>query len=555
MKLSRHTFVRMWDVHAWVGVVSALVLHVMFFAGGFALFLEDLNAWQEPAPAEGTTSQTRLLPLETVVTNTLAARAANPATLSLGFSPAFVTLHWPVPGQPEWAEVRVDRRTGALVPLTSQVGELLYWLHFLYHPKAPWGMQVAGGFAVALLLALVTGVLIHIKDIVRQFHQFRPARTVRVLWSDLHKVLGVMGLPFQAMFAFTGAMLGLSALLLGAFVGPVFDGNESAAGEALWGRDPQVKASGKLGPGLSLDQLLARAQARFPGLEVTFAQVQQRGDANAVVKFWGERRSSLFARGQLSLRASDGFVVSETFTGRDAAPGASVLRWVVGLHYALYGGLATKLLYALLALATCLVLLSGNWIWLQRRQATHAHPGNQLLARLTLGAGGGVILATAALFLTNRLAGHLAGSELRMTAESTAFFAVWGLTAAAFCARQESRSGWVGLLRVSGVAFALVPVASVILHRDHVLNFAAHGRIEVLGVECGLLVLAATLLAAATLLQRWDHGKSGQRSATGPHRPEVSARSGRSNRPKSGTGRPGLPAGPAGAPHQAGVSS
>jgi hypothetical protein len=58
MKLSRHAFTRFWDVHAWAGVAAGLVLHVMVFAGAFALFLEDLSAWQDLAvPAGGARGQ------------------------------------------------------------------------------------------------------------------------------------------------------------------------------------------------------------------------------------------------------------------------------------------------------------------------------------------------------------------------------------------------------------------------------------------------------------------------------------------------------------------
>jgi uncharacterized iron-regulated membrane protein len=479
-------------------VVAGLVLHVMFFAGAFALFHEDLEAWQETSEEQGPASgpASTLLPLQTVVDRALGARGVKPAQLSLALSAEhpFVDLAWPA-GGPEWAEARIDRRSGREVAPSSHVARLLFWLHFLYHPAAPWGMQVAGFFGVALLLALVTGVLIHLKDIVRQFHQFRPGRAVRVLWSDLHKVLGVMGLPFQVMFAFTGALLCLAALLLGAFTGPIFAGDQTAAGAAVYGPEPEVKASGRPGPAPDLDAAVARAQTLFPGLVPTYLMVADRNDQDATVKLWGKHRGTLFALGQLTLRARDGALLGESFTGRTATPGAGVLRWVTGLHYALYGGLATKILYALLALGTCLTILSGNWIWLVRRQARAAQRGNQVLARLTLGFGGGVVPATAALFLANRLA----PAGARPGSESVAFFGVWALTTAVCLLRPESRAAWVWLLRLSAGGFALVPVASLFTGA-HLLNLGTHGRAEVLGVEGGLLVLAGALLASAAVL-------------------------------------------------------
>lgn len=48
MKLRARTFQIFWDVHAWAGVVGALVLYVMFFMGAFALFYHEIDRWADP---------------------------------------------------------------------------------------------------------------------------------------------------------------------------------------------------------------------------------------------------------------------------------------------------------------------------------------------------------------------------------------------------------------------------------------------------------------------------------------------------------------------------
>jgi uncharacterized iron-regulated membrane protein len=397
MKLSRHAFTRFWDVHAWVGVTAGLALHVMFFTGTFALFFEELSSWQERAPPAAFADGSRITP---VVEKALRERGAQPTQISVslpGRRSPYLELFWPEEGKPEWAEMRLDPGTGAVVPASSQLSTILYWLHFLYHPKVAWGMYVAGVLGVALLLALVTGVLIQWKDIVRQFHQFRPRKAVKVLWSDMHKVVGVMGLPFQVMFAFTGAFLCLGSLLLGVLAGPVFGGDEAAATVALWGAGRDANPTGRAVATQDLDSLIARAQTAVPGFRAQFVNLRHIGDEGAIARVSGEFSGSLFARGEVVLRAKSGAVLSESLT-KSPTPGLTVNRWVVGLHYALYGGLATKILYALLAAATCLTILSGNWIWLLRREARAASAGNRLLAKLTIGIGGGILLGGAALF-------------------------------------------------------------------------------------------------------------------------------------------------------------
>jgi uncharacterized iron-regulated membrane protein len=497
MKLSRHAFTRFWDVHAWVGVVTGLVLHVMFFAGAFALFYEDLSFWQERTPRGGAMAGAPVAPL---VDRTLRERGVQPEEVSVslpGERTPFLVVGWLEKDRPEWAEIRLDPSTGAVVAESSHLATILYWLHFLYHPKAAWGMYVAGLFGVALLLALVTGVLIHWKDIVRQFHQFRPAKAARVLWSDLHKVLGVMGLPFQTMVAFTGAVICLASLLLMVLTGPVFGGDAAAATGALWGGGREVRPTGRAASTMDLDHLLTRARMAVPGFQPMFVRVSHLGDEAATARVWGKSSGRLFGRGDVVLRATDGALLSESLT-RSPTPGMAFNRWVIGLHYALYGGLAAKVLYALLAAATCLTILSGNWIWLLRREARASSAGNRLLARLTTGVGGGILLGAACLFWANRLA----PASVRMAAESWAFFGVWGLTAGLFLLRADSRTGWVGLLRISGGAFALLPVASALATEAHLFNVGHHGRLDVFGVEVGLVLLGLGLLLGASIVDR-----------------------------------------------------
>jgi uncharacterized iron-regulated membrane protein len=500
MKLSRHAFTRFWDVHGWAGVATALVLHVMVFAGAFALFRDELSSWQERAPR---TAPAQPAPLAPLVDRALGG--AQPRELSLalpGHGAPYLEVHWPGGGG-DWTETHVDLATGAVAPPTSQLAVLLYWLHFLYHPRASWGMYVAGLLAVALLLALVTGVLIHIKDLARQLHQFRPGKTVKVLWSDLHKVLGVMGLPFQLMIAFTGAVLGLAGVLLALLSGPALGGDQAAASAALWGGGRDARPSGRPGRALDVDRLIARAQAAVPGFQPRFLGLRHIGDAAATATVWGELPGRLFARGEVVLGAVDGRLLSESLT-RAPTPGVAIGRWVVGLHYALYGGLVTRVVYALLAAATCLTILSGNWIWLTRREGRAASAGNRLLAKLTIGVGGGVVPATAALFWANRLA----PASARQAAEAWTFFGVWALVALLFLARASSRGGWVGLLRASAVAFAAVPLLSSVGTDAHLFNLGRHGRAEVLGVELGLVLLGLALLVTAALVRR-----RGQRAA------------------------------------------
>jgi uncharacterized iron-regulated membrane protein len=496
MKLSRHAFVRFWEMHAWIGVAGGIVLHVMFFAGAFALFHAELGDWQErPATPAATSDRGGRPSLGAAVDRMLRDKGAEPDQINVWLAAGqgrFVEVSWRDKSAAERVEIRVDAVTGSVVAATSHLNTILYWLHFLYHPKATWGMYVAGVLGVALLVALVTGVLIHLKDLAKQFHQFRPKKTTRILWSDMHKVLGVMGLPFQVMYAFTGALLCFISLALTLFAGPVFGGDRNAAQASLWGEHKMhgVERRGTLG----LDALLEKARLAVPGFHPEYVRIDGLADRAATVSFWGRLSGRLFRRGDVVLRASDGALLADSASSFPT-PGAAVSRWVTGLHYAWFGGLAAKVLYALLTAAGCLTILSGNWIWLARREARAQSTGNRLLAKLTIGVGGGVIVATAALFWANRLA----PASYRMAAESWAFFGGWALCALLFLFRAEAGGGWVGLLRLSGAAFALVPIAGLVGHAGRPAG--ADGASALPGVEVGLVIVGALLWSIAAIVR------------------------------------------------------
>jgi hypothetical protein len=359
---------------------------------------------------------------------------------------------------------------------------------------------VSGLLAVALLLAIVTGVLIHLKDIVRQFHQFRPGKSPRVLWSDMHKVLGVMGLPFQLLYAYTGALIVLAPLLLGAFVGPVFGGDEKRAEAVFWGT-PEAPAEKPGAPAvmLSLDELAARARAVEPRLAPESYRVLYPEHANGSVDVQGPIQGTTpESYGAVRLRLVDGNVLHVDSPAAETALGAT-FRWVRGLHYAYFGGLPLRCLFFVLALATAATILTGNWVWLARRESRRESPGNLLLAGLTVGVGAGTLVAIAALFLTSRLLPF--DLRDRGWAEEIVFVSVFVFCAAWACMVEDRRALWWQGVGLAGLLLLPVPVLAT--RWSEAGLFGSGPRIRaVTGVDVALLVTALALCGIAMVLRR-----------------------------------------------------
>ena len=74
-----------------------------------------------------------------------------------------------------------------------------------------------------------------------------------------------------------------------------------------------------------------------------------------------------FGTGSVVLSAADNALIGVTPAA--GGPFARFEAWFFGLHYARFGGSGVKLLYALLAFASCAVIVTGNLVWLERRDA------------------------------------------------------------------------------------------------------------------------------------------------------------------------------------------
>jgi len=483
----------------------------MFFTGAITLFRGELEIWQEPLAQQAAVTGTHQALLE----RALGKLPVEPE--GVWFYPkesGAAELGYTDPKTGVWQRFWFDGHTGALIPRRERLADFLYNLHFLWHEvTGDWLYYASGFFAVGLLLAIATGVLIHLKDIVRQFHQFRPDKSRRVLWSDMHKVLGVMGLPFQLLYAYTGALIVLAPLLLGALIGPVFGGDEQRAASVFWGMPARrAEQAGVSAPVLSLDELAARARAVEPRLAPETYRVHRPGRANGSVDVYGSMRGTTpKAHGAVRLRLTDGQVLHVDSPATESALGAT-WRWVRGLHYAYFGGVGLRVLFFVLALATSATILTGNWVWLARRQARSESPGNLLLEGLTVGIGVGTLVATAALFLASRLLPF----ELRDrgATEEIIFMGVFVFCAVWACMLEDRRSLWWQGVALAGLL--LLPVPLLASRWSEAGLFGSGQRIgAVVGVDIALLAMALALCGISLALRRGARQSAKVRRARG----------------------------------------
>lgn len=495
-KLSRHAFLRFWSAHSYVGVASSLLLYLMCLCGSISLFRGPLEVWEEPLlQAKSEVKRSLAESLDVALAN------IGPVEPELWLHPArggtSLQLDYRPAASPEWRSAFVVAHTGEVLPQRERLSKFIYELHFLWHAATGiWLYYVAGLLALSMLVALVSGLLIHLKDIPEHLQRFRPYRGARVLWSDLHKLLGVLGLPFQVMYAYTGALLVLGPVLLQAFVGPVFDGNVNRAQQLALGVEVEPESSGPRVAALSADDLLGRVQAMFPTLEVEAIELTHHGYEQGQFSVWGFLPGSPQRTAHVTLAERNGELRSESVSRADAS--ARLRTWVHGLHVARFGPFWVRPAFFVLGLLCCATLLSGNLIWLERRAARPSSFGVRVLQRLNFGIGAGSLVSVTALFFASRA---LSLEVPRRGAWEEGFF--WlslGGTVLLGCFDTNHVRCWWRAFVAAGLLLVGTPAVGALASRPGLLGQGPHVAPAVF-VDAALIALGAALVVSGCWLR------------------------------------------------------
>jgi len=255
--------------------------------------------------------------------------------------------------------IAVDARS-AKVLADTRFDEGFMWVMFKLHVDLYAGLAgklFLGFMGLLLVLAIVSGVVLYAPFMRRlDFGTVRRERTPRIKWLDLHNLLGIVTLVWALVVGATGVINTWADLMI-----------------KYWQYD-------------QLSTLLAPyrnepAPARFTLLQQAAhsAQALEADKTLAFVAFPGTAFSSphhyaVFMRGNTPLTSRlVKPVLMDAGTGKVTA--SVDLPWYLSallvsqpLHFGDYGGLPMKILWAVLDLATIVVLGSGLYLWLKKRR-------------------------------------------------------------------------------------------------------------------------------------------------------------------------------------------
>jgi uncharacterized iron-regulated membrane protein len=271
------------------------------------------------------------------------------------------------PNDPKFVSIAVDARTARYVAEPPIEGGAV--MAFLFHLHVDLFAGVAGKLflgcmGLLLLVALVSGVVLYAPFMRKlEFGAVRHGRTARLKWLDLHNLLGIVTLVWALVVGATGVVNTLADVLL-----QYWQATEIAAMVRPYAGQPPPRTLA------SMAQSVARAQALQPGMQVAFI-------AFPGTPFASPHHYGVYMRGDQALTARlYKPVLVDASTGQ--VTDQRTLPWYLTtlllsqpLHFGDYGGAGMQFLWALLDLATIVVLGSGLYLWLKRGRAAGARAG------------------------------------------------------------------------------------------------------------------------------------------------------------------------------------
>jgi uncharacterized iron-regulated membrane protein len=510
-------------LHTWGSLVASWALFAIFLTGTIGVFDDAITHWMTPERAligefdpETSTQEQRLSAVtqgETFLRNVAPQSHFWRIRLPSEADPA-IGLSW----EDDNAEIQQRRLhpvSGEIIPdqqqRETQGGHHFVHMHFEFHAGMT-GIWLVGFFTMIMLVALVSGIIIH-KRIFKDFFTFRSGKGQRS-WLDAHNASSVLSLPFQLMIAYSGLVIFVS-IYMPAGVLANYDKPRSFFAE-VFNQPEHRPETGIEADVLSLTELFKQGELLMdkPG---SFINVEHPGDSSAVAKVFGlfeqeknNGRLLFLSSGQVIFDAVTGEMIHieapETFDKSNAFAAQRIMRT---LHFANFGGYTVRWIYFILGMAGTIMMATGAILFMvKRRQKSLNEFGAQTpkvyraIEVLNISAISGLMVACVAYFWVNRLL-PLDVPE-RASWEIKLFFFIW-LGSLLHAALRPASRAWIEQLSLFAALCLLLPILNWLTTGQHLISYFIKGDWLNVGLELTVVLFGVLGVCSVKILKSKQH--------------------------------------------------
>jgi uncharacterized iron-regulated membrane protein len=461
------------SAHAVMGVVMGALLYVISLSGALIVFENQIAWWEQP-----------VAPRVTAMTPEAVDAAARAVAAADTEPTSHVVVYLPTPDLPraiaatDNVTLNVDATGAPAQAHNAPWREFLLGLHYYLHLPSTLGFIFVGVLGAVMLALILSGFLAH-PGVFRTAFAMRRDGSARTAETDLHNRLAVWTSPFQLMIAFTGAWIGLFALVDVTMAQLGYDGDQDAVVDAVFGWS--IPADETPAPLPDVAAAMRHLAATQPDLTPTVLIVHEPATGGQHMQVLAEHPRRVILGEYYNYDAHGVFQGSVGLA--DGAIGQQVAMSLYPLHFGSYGGVSLQILYALLGIALCAVIATGvNLYLIKRRQQGREAPRLSAMWRTVVWGAP----ASLAIMLFASVSGLSDESQL-----GVAFWGVLALLLAAAASWPKFRLEGA-LYAVTGAALLAAMAVQTAIH-----GAAVVGLTPVAGVSVVLAVAGVAFLAAS----------------------------------------------------------
>jgi uncharacterized iron-regulated membrane protein len=360
--------VKWWSrVHKWTSLICTLFLLMLCITGLPLIFHDEIDdLFKSEASARELQADTPQAPLGKLID---AAKARYPQRFVqvVGWDDdranvvnVFLSTTPDAPPGQRFLKMSFDSRTAELIGEDAQQGGVMHAIRIIHRDMflgLP-GELFLGVMGLLFVVAVISGLVLYAPFMRRlEFGAVRRGGALRIKWLDMHNLVGAVTLVWVTAVGVTGVINTISLPLFNAWRAQVMP--ELIAPHL--GKPPLAKLA-------DIDDAVATARRALDG------NVPASIVLPTEARFGTTRHFIVWTKGSTP-------ITSRLFTPAliDAENGQLVtargLPWYLRalqvsrpLHFGDYGGLPLKIIWALLDLATIVVLGSGVYLWLGKRK-------------------------------------------------------------------------------------------------------------------------------------------------------------------------------------------
>ncbi|MBL4631113.1 MAG: PepSY domain-containing protein [Paraglaciecola sp.] len=492
--MKKETLKNLTDSHGWIGVIISGLLFVIFLAGSISLFRDEIFQWTVApthAVKEGETlaiSQIMELAIRDLPFNAKEHLTVLTPDDQMPYYRVYVDLLELHDGH-DYIGLLIEPTTGEIIGEIPQffLAEFIYELHESLALPSPYGSYLIGFVTMFFFFITISGVFIHARKLFKNFFRYRTDSKKRSQWLGMHNVIGTISLPFTVMYAMTGLIFNLVIIYQITFAVALYQGDQQALLKDAGFRTLEPEWLDKPLKMNNIDELINQFATEL-GHPPKLVRMYNYGDQSAIAHFRGKATTSFpqYFETAIALNSQNVLFKDNIQNHNELRHGTDVLS---ELHFGSFAGLDLRIIYFLLGLAVCVLIVTGNLLWIEKRQKNRngSQRSVMVMTKLTLASTLGVVIACCAAFLAERI--------LPVSWEQRSQFMIYAFLIALLASSvatlvPKKQTLLVGGLFLSCAILVTTILCDWLLFSENLMALWATKNMTVFAVQIGILLVA-----------------------------------------------------------------